>query len=119
MRTRQRVLLLSGPAVGGMRRHVESLAAGLPERGFEAAVAAPGAMELGPRTARFCLELGDRPRPASDLGTLRALRRAVREWRPGLGHAHGGEGAVPAPGAALPGPPPGVVPVPKPLPRGP
>jgi len=109
MRTRQRVLLLSGPAVGGMRRHVESLAAGLPERGFEAAVAAPGAMELGPRTARFCLELGDRPRPASDLGTLRALRRAVQEWRPDLVHAHGVKAALLALGSALPGRPPVVV----------
>lgn len=103
------MLLVCGPAVGGMRRHVESLAAGLPGRGFEVAVAAPTAMELGPATARFGLELGDRPRPASDLGALWELRQAVRDWRPALIHAHGVKAALLALGARLPRCPPVVV----------
>ena len=106
---RQRILLVCGPAVGGMRRHVESLAAGLPGRGFEIAVAAPAAMELGLPNARFGLELGDRPRPASDLGALWELRQAVRDWRPALIHAHGVKAALLTLGARLPGRPPVVV----------
>jgi glycosyltransferase involved in cell wall biosynthesis len=105
----RRVLLVCGPAVGGMRRHVESLAVRLPGRGFEVAVAAPAAMELGSPTARFGIELGDRPRPASDLGALRSLRQAVREWRPDLVHAHGVKAALLALGSRLPGRPPVVV----------
>jgi glycosyltransferase involved in cell wall biosynthesis len=105
----QRVLLISGPAVGGMRRHVESLAAGLPEKGFEVALAAPTAMEMGLPTARFCLSLGDRPRPPSDLAALRRLRQAVRDWRPDLVHAHGVKAALLALGSRLPGRPPVVV----------
>jgi glycosyltransferase involved in cell wall biosynthesis len=104
-----RVLLISGPAVGGMRRHVESLAVGLPEKGFEVAVAAPAAMQLGPLTARFGIELGDRPRPASDLSALWGLRQAVRGWRPDLVHAHGVKAALLALGSRLPGRPPVVV----------
>src|SRR5437660_819178 len=86
MRTRQRVLLLSGPAVGGMRRHVESLAAGLPERGFEAAVAAPAAMAVGPRP----LPAGPSPTPGS------ALHRGLS------GPAHRGEGGTRAVGGGAP-----------------
>jgi L-malate glycosyltransferase len=105
----RRVLLVCGPAVGGMRRHVETLAAALPERGFEVAVAAPAGMEIGAPSARFCIELGDRPRPASDLGALRGLRQAAREWRPDLVHAHGVKAALLALGSRLPGRPPVVV----------
>src|SRR5260370_42024003 len=105
----RRVLLISGRGAGGMRRHVESLAGGLPEMGLEVAVAAPAAMEMGPPTARFCLNLGDRPRPPSDLGALRGLRQSVREGGPDLVHAHGVKAALLALGSRLPGRPPVVV----------
>lgn len=105
----RRVLLVCGPAVGGMRRHLESLAAGLPARGFAAAVAAPAMLTLETPVPRFEVQLGDRPRPASDLGALVGLRRAVREWRPALVHAHGVKAALLALGSPLPGRPPVVI----------
>jgi glycosyltransferase involved in cell wall biosynthesis len=90
----RRVLLVCGPAAGGMRRHLEALAAGLPARGYQVAVAAPAAVSVAAPVPRFGLELGDRPRPVSDLGALRALRRWVSEWQPDLVHAHGVKAAL-------------------------
>jgi glycosyltransferase involved in cell wall biosynthesis len=104
-----RVLLVCGPAVGGMRRHLEALTVGLPKRGFEPAVTAPAMLTLATPVPRFEIQLGDRPRPASDLGALVGLRRAVREWRPALVHAHGVKAALLALGSPLPGRPPVVL----------
>src|SRR6266511_2129664 len=84
-----RVLLVCGPAQGGMRRHLEALAGGLPGHGISVAVSAPESVRLATSVSRFCLELGDRLRPLPDLWAAHSLRRTVREWRPSLVHAHG------------------------------
>jgi glycosyltransferase involved in cell wall biosynthesis len=49
---------------------------------------------LAASVQRFDLAVGDRPRPASDLGSMHALRRLVREWRPEIVHAHGVKAAL-------------------------
>lgn len=90
----RKVLLVSGPAAGGLRRHVDLLAERLPPLGYEVAVAAPDALRLEAEVPRFAVELGDRPRPARDLEALRALRRAAREWKPDLIHCHGAKAAL-------------------------
>src|SRR2546425_9205434 len=90
----RRALLVCGPAAGGMRRHLEALAAGLPARGFRLAVAAPATVGLAIPVERFAFELGDRPRPAADLGALQALRGIARGWRPEIVHAHGVKAAL-------------------------
>jgi L-malate glycosyltransferase len=89
-----RILLVSGPAAGGMRRHLEALAERLPGWGSQVALAAPKAIGLTLPGGRFDLDLGDRPRPGPDLGALLALRGIVREWRPALVHAHGVKAAL-------------------------
>jgi glycosyltransferase involved in cell wall biosynthesis len=88
-----RVLLVAGPAAGGLKRHVERLAACLPTRGVELAVAAPAGSAYGAVPA-FPFELGDRPRPALDLHALQQLRRAAARWQPDLIHAHGVKAAI-------------------------
>src|SRR5438128_659099 len=90
----KRVLLVCGPAAGGMRRHLEALATRLPPRGFSTAVVAPPTVALAPSIQRRDLALGDRPRPASDLSSMHALRRIAREWRPDIIHAHGVKAAL-------------------------
>src|SRR5437016_2464719 len=105
----RRVLLVCGPAVGGIRRHLDSLAAGLPPHGFRVAAAVPPMVDLGRSIQRFDLELGDRPRPASDLSSLHALLRVAREWRPDIVHAHGVKAALLALSAFRRGRPPTVV----------
>lgn len=88
-----RVLMVTGPAAGGLKRHVERLAVGLPAFGVAVAAAAPGqnAFEIEPS---FPFELGDRPRPLADLRSLQQLRRAVAAWQPDLIHAHGAKAAI-------------------------
>lgn len=90
----ERVLLVSGPVAGGIRRHLESLARGLPPLGWEPALAAPASVPLGVPLPRFPVELGDRPRPAADMRALPALRRAAAEWRPDVIHAQGVKAAL-------------------------
>jgi glycosyltransferase involved in cell wall biosynthesis len=88
-----RVLLVTGPASGGLKRHVDTLAERLPERGYEVAAASPdGVFPRGTTTFRF--DLGDRPRPAADLRAVAELRRAIVDWRPELIHAHGVKAAL-------------------------
>ena len=83
-----RVLLVLARSDGGVGRHVQSLAAGLIERGHQVKVAGPAA------TGRtFCfpiyveLEIGERSRPARDALALRRLRRLARQAD--VVHAHG------------------------------
>jgi glycosyltransferase involved in cell wall biosynthesis len=77
-----------------MRRHLEALAGSLPRRGFQVAAALPPGVHLEAPIERFDLMLGDRPRPASDLGCLHDLRRFAQGWRPDLVHAHGVKAAL-------------------------
>jgi glycosyltransferase involved in cell wall biosynthesis len=104
-RERRRVLLVSGPVAGGMRRHLEALVSGLLPRGYDVAVATPATVELEPLVAWFPFELGERPRPFADTQALRSLRAAVREWRPEVVHAHGVKAALLALALPLPGRP--------------
>lgn len=84
---------MTGPAAGGLKRHVERLLKCLPEQGFELAVATPtsGTPDDVPR---FPFELGDRPRPVADLRALWQLRQAAVRARPDLVHAHGVKAAL-------------------------
>jgi glycosyltransferase involved in cell wall biosynthesis len=88
-----RVLLVTGPASGGLKRHVETLADRLPGLGYQVASAAPVGVFTGIE-AGFRLDLGDRPRPGPDLQALRQLRAAAASWRPDLIHAHGVKAAL-------------------------
>lgn len=85
--------MVSGPAAGGLKRHVEQLAAGLPNLGFEIAVASPQANAFAIQPW-FPFNLGDRPRPGPDLRALGQLRRVTANWRPDLIHAHGAKAAL-------------------------
>jgi glycosyltransferase involved in cell wall biosynthesis len=104
-----RVLLVSGPASGGIRRHLEELAEYLPAYQFEPALAAPASLPLRAVLPRFGVEIGDRLRPTRDLLALGALRGAVSEWRPDLVHAHGVKAALLALLLPLPRRPPVLV----------
>jgi glycosyltransferase involved in cell wall biosynthesis len=88
--------MVSGPAAGGIRRHLEGLAEQLPASGVECAVACPASVTLPPTVPRFPLEIGDRPRLRSDLAALTALRQAAKAWKPDLLHAHGLKAALAA-----------------------
>lgn len=88
-----RVLLVSGPAAGGLKRHIERLVMRLPVLGVEVAAATP--RNTAPEGIEsYPFELGDRPRPAADLRALQQLLRAVAGWRPDLIHAHGVKAAL-------------------------
>ena len=93
MSSSRRVLLVTGPAAGGLKRHVGTLAEHLPRRGLEVAAVAPKGV-FPASAVTFPLELGDRPRPAADLRAAAQLRRAVREWQPEVIHAHGVKAAL-------------------------
>jgi glycosyltransferase involved in cell wall biosynthesis len=99
-----RVLLVSGPATGGIRRHLEALVTHLPARGVEVALAVPKTVILPPVSPRFPLHVADRPRPLSDLLAVARLRANVRSWRPEVIHAHGVKAALLALLAARQGP---------------
>ncbi|MGV3720138.1 MAG: glycosyltransferase family 4 protein [Actinomycetota bacterium] len=89
----KRILLVSGPASGGLKRHVETLAARLPQWGYHVAGAAPKGV-FSPGVRYFPLDLGDRPRPLADLAAVRQIRRAAKSWQPDLIHAHGIKAAL-------------------------
>ncbi len=89
-----RVLLVSGPVAGGIRRHLESLAAGLPSRGFMPALAAPAAVDLSFPGGRLPFEVADRPRPLRDLSAVGTLRRASRAFGTEVVHAQGIKAAL-------------------------
>lgn len=67
------------------------------EHGVQYGVAAPESLShlsAEPAVGFWMVELGDRPRPPQDLGALLSLRRAMREFRPQLVHAHGVKAAL-------------------------
>lgn len=88
------VLLVSGPASGGLRRHLQLLCDHLPARGVVLELAAPASLRLQGQVPVFALDIGDRPRPRSDLGALMQLLRRVRQVRPAIIHAHGVKAAL-------------------------
>jgi glycosyltransferase involved in cell wall biosynthesis len=92
-----RVLLVSGPATGGIRRHLQNLLEGSSALRTELALAAPsGLLDLSDLSdaRHWPLELGDRPRPIRDLAAFLALRGAVREFHPHVIHTHGVKAAL-------------------------
>jgi len=91
--TGRRILLVTGPASGGLKRHVGTLAAELPRLGFEVAAAAPKGVFSSAVTS-FPLDVGDRPRPLSDLQAVHRLRHDLATWRPDVIHAQGVKAAL-------------------------
>jgi glycosyltransferase involved in cell wall biosynthesis len=91
---------VSGPAAGGIRRHLSDLVEALPARGFRVAGAVPEGLRL-PGADRFPLPIGDRPRPLQDLRAAMRLRAAVRDWSPHVVHAHGVKAALLTLGSGL------------------
>lgn len=83
-----RVVLVSGPAVGGIRTHLEKLCDLLGQWGCRHLVACPASLKLPVETLRVSMELGDRPRP-SDLTAIHRLREVLVDDQPTLVHAHG------------------------------
>jgi glycosyltransferase involved in cell wall biosynthesis len=106
---RPRVLLVCGPATGGMRRHVADLAREMPTHGWEVAVAAPDSVRHVVAGATYPLAIGDRPRPLADLRAVFELRRWTEALGPDLVHAHGVKAALIALLARRTGSPPVVV----------
>jgi len=91
---RPRVLLTCGPTMGGIRRHLDTLAAELPRHGCEVAFAGPSSVRLTAPVSRFPVELADRPRPLRDVRALFALKAAARSWKADLIHAQGVKAAL-------------------------
>lgn len=89
----RRVLQLTGPSSGGIRRHVAVLAKILAERGMEVDVASPRGVMDGLDTGaarRHVVEVPDGLSPAGVVAAVRALRTLRRErggWD--VVHAHG------------------------------
>jgi len=82
------------PSEGGAFGHVVSLARGLAEHGHEVALCGPHGAHGG--LGVELLEL-DIQRPLSlraDVGSIRGLRRILRDYGPDLIHAHGSKGGV-------------------------
>src|SRR5690349_15333380 len=89
-----RVLLVSGPAVGGIRVHLWQLLALLPTLGVEPLLAAPGSVPAPPGALRADLPIGERLHPLRDLKQVRALAALRQSWRADLVHAHGYKAAM-------------------------
>ncbi len=83
------LLLVSGPASGGIRTHLEALVTGLPERGCRVRYAGPESVRLPHGVERQPFEIGDRPRPLHDFAALHSLRGIIAGVRPDVVHAHG------------------------------
>jgi glycosyltransferase involved in cell wall biosynthesis len=99
-----RVLLVLGTSTGGVGRHVQSLAAGLTDRGCRVTVAGPASTRAVFELPEYeVVEIGTRPHPVRDAvaaARLRALSRSAD-----VVHAHG----LRAGALAVPGAPPVVV----------
>lgn len=94
-----RVLLLTGPAEGGIRRHVEALARGLPAEGVTCGLAGPSkpdwpSADPGRELPWFRVPLDDRMLTVLVPPTVQALRTAWRRERWDLLHAHGFKATV-------------------------
>jgi glycosyltransferase involved in cell wall biosynthesis len=92
------VLLITGPAAGGIRHHVELLRRDLPARGYAPRLAAPGPApcatplpQVGgrPDPPDSPLPLTDRAFSAISPRVVARLGAAGLRWRPAILHAHG------------------------------
>lgn len=91
---RGRILFVVRPAAGGIRRHVSTLAARLPEHGFDVSVAAPPDVSLeagSTQTPHYPVQISSRTNPFSDLLAAREVARLGREAD--ILHGHGLRGA--------------------------
>src|SRR5438045_3028488 len=88
-----RVLQLTGPMEGGIRRHVEALLEGLPAEGVECGLAGP---VKTPQAGAGWIELALTDRSASALSprNIAALGSAWRRGGWDLVHAHGYKAAA-------------------------
>lgn len=89
-----RVMLVSGPAAGGIRVHLWQLLSGLPAHGAEALLAAPLTLAAPPGTQRADVAIGERLHPLRDLAQVRALTLLRAEWKADVVHAHGYKAAL-------------------------
>jgi glycosyltransferase involved in cell wall biosynthesis len=91
-----RILLCHQPIDGGVGRHVEDLAAGLEERGYEIVLCAPSSLHRrADHGAYIHLDLQRAIAPRSDLEAVGRLARIVGDVRPDIVHAHSSKaGAV-------------------------
>ncbi|MEW6243333.1 MAG: glycosyltransferase family 4 protein [Bacillota bacterium] len=85
-----RVLFVSRPAEGGMKRHLELLQRELKSRGVDTAVAGPD----GGDGTRYSCDVADGIRPRSDLLARRQIKAAISHFRPDLIHYHGFKAAL-------------------------
>jgi glycosyltransferase involved in cell wall biosynthesis len=86
-----RLALVMGAASGGTATHVAALADGCRRADAEVSVLGPERMRalLPPGIAFTPIQIGSRPRPASDTGAILGLRRHLRAAPPHVVHAHG------------------------------
>jgi glycosyltransferase involved in cell wall biosynthesis len=91
-----RVLLCHQPTDGGIGRHINDLAGGLAERGWEVVLCAPEPPENLERTATYVpLELRRAISPRIDFAAGAELARVVGDLLPDIVHAHSSKaGAV-------------------------
>src|SRR5690242_1046970 len=89
-----RVLLVTGPAAGGIRVHLWQLLTCLSALGVEALMAAPPSVVCPPGTCRAQLPIGERLDPLRDLRQVARLTRLRQEWRADVVHAHGYKAAM-------------------------
>lgn len=90
----ERVALVLATSTGGVGRHVGSLARGLTSAGYQVTVCGPGdtqqRFDFSGAGARFVpVEIATGPDPVRDFRAVVHLRRALREARPSIVHAHG------------------------------
>jgi glycosyltransferase involved in cell wall biosynthesis len=86
-----RLAFLIGTASGGTAGHVAALAAGCSRAGVTVSVFGPEQTrrQFDAPVSFVPIQIGDRPRPASDAVAIAGLRRALRGTRPDVVHAHG------------------------------
>jgi glycosyltransferase involved in cell wall biosynthesis len=91
-----RILLCHQPTDGGVGRHIEDLAVGLPELGYEVVLCGPAPPRgLAGSTTHVSLDLRRAVTPRADLVAVAGLAKIVRDLRPDIVHAHSSKaGAV-------------------------
>lgn len=95
--TARRLLLVSGPTTGGIKRHLRSLADGLEPAGFRVALAAPPDVRDAAGPAQDFYPLPPAPWAGTKTPrTVAAVEAAIRSHRPDLIHVHGRRAALAA-----------------------